>query len=138
MTHYATIETKSAPLSSDFARDFMARRWGDDFTAAVYEAMPRYQRGPRKGEIKGRLFWTKCTRGGWKRTGPSYHGSPQGHVVTPGSSDLRIGLGYDCPSETGISPDYWPSSYTFEQKIERLTRTIADMIEQEKRLRRGW
>ena len=132
MTHYAVIERKSAPLASDFARDFMTRRWGETFTAALYDRMPRYQRGKHKGEIKGRLFWDKCTKGGWKRTGPSYHGSPNGHVVTPGSSNLRVTLLFDCQHDQGMSPDNWPSSLTDEQKIEFLDRGIADLIRQEK------
>lgn len=137
MTQYAQIETKSAPLSSDFARDFMTRRWGAEFTAAVLERMPRYQRGPKKGTVKGRLFWTKCTRGGWQRTGPSYHGSPQGRVVTPGSGNLRIALGYDDTSGA-MNPGDWPEYPTFEQKLERLQRSIDDMVAAEKRSRRGW
>ena len=61
MTNYANIETQSAYLSSDFGENFARKLFGDE----ILDALPRYVRGKRKGKIKGRLTWHKCTRGGW-------------------------------------------------------------------------
>lgn len=76
MTHRAITITRSANLRTEFGDD-LARKWfGDE----AIDALPEITRGKNKGRRKGSIEWTKIERGGWVSTGPSYHGSPTGHV----------------------------------------------------------
>ena len=84
MTTYARIEARSAPLHSDFARDFLRRRFGDAVTDALIEAAPRFSHGPQKGLLKGVVAWDKVVRGGWVQRGG------RGSVVYPGAGPLRV------------------------------------------------
>jgi len=86
---YARIVKKSAPLESDFARSFVAKRFGDDVAAMIFAEMPRYSRGPRKGQIKGYVLWDKVEIGGWVRNGA------RSGVETPGVKNVKIALGRD-------------------------------------------
>lgn len=61
MTNYAQMTTRTAPVSSDFGRDYAVRLFG----AAILDSLPMFARGPRKGLPKGTLEWTRCVRGGW-------------------------------------------------------------------------
>lgn len=90
--NYAIRERKDAALASDFAREFMVRHFGQQAVDAIYEVAPKYQRGPKKGQPKGWVMWTKCTKGGWVRTG-AYDGDAQrgnGYVLAPGTHDVRV------------------------------------------------
>lgn len=90
--NYAIRERKDAALASDFAREFMVRHFGQQAADAIYEVAPKYQRGPKKGQPKGWVMWTKCTKGGWVRTG-AYDGDAQrgnGYVLAPGTHDVRV------------------------------------------------
>ncbi len=71
--NYAIREKKSAPLCTDFTREFLTRHFGQQAADAIYEAAPKYKRGPNKGAPKGWAVWTKCTKGGWVRTGSYDH-----------------------------------------------------------------
>jgi hypothetical protein len=95
MTHRALVTQKSAPIYSDFARPFLERHFSPAVVAALFETLPRYSRGPRKGLLRGYVHWVKCERGGWYRTGPSYYDTPTGHVMRPGSHKIRVCMDRD-------------------------------------------
>lgn len=94
MTTYAKFEEKSAPLSSDFGRDFLFRKYDAELAQYILDCFGTYSRGPRKGLQKGYINWRKCTSGGWVKDGPAYMGdTPVGHVERPGTSRVRVSLG---------------------------------------------
>lgn len=115
----AAFETRSAPLTSDFAREFMAKRWGAGLAEAILAAMPTYKQGPRKGERKGFLVWTKCTVGGWHRSG---HGG--GGVMTPGSYELRIGFSNLTTTEGGWGAGGLASRGDTESEVAYIARLV--------------
>lgn len=117
MTQRALVYPKTAPMHSDFAQEFVARRFGSAVASVLMEVLPRYQRGPKKGLPKGVLHWRKCEKGGWYRTGPSYYDSPTGYVMRPGSHHLRVKLGYDEDSETLLDE---AANATDEMRIQAL------------------
>lgn len=90
--NYAIRETKSSPLASTFAREFMERQFGKLATDAIYDAAPKYKRGPSKGQPKGWVMWEKCIKGGWVRTGAYDHDSMRGNgfVMAPGTHNVRV------------------------------------------------
>lgn len=90
--NYALAYKKSAPVYRDFVRPFLERHFSAAVVDALFEALPVYSRGPRKGLKKGYVHWTKVERGGWHREGPSYNGSPQGRVLYPGTWHVYITL----------------------------------------------
>ena len=116
MVQYAKVETKSAPLAGDFAREFMTKRWGAEFTEAVLAAMPRYVRGPKAGQIKGSLMWTKVIEGGWYRS-DWYTG-----VLKPGSKWLRVSICRECLPNDGLRLPATPL------QGEELTAWIAEWV----------
>jgi hypothetical protein len=59
----ANLETRSAPLSEEFGRDYATRLFG----AEALADLPRYTRGPKKGQPKAWLRWYRATSGGWCR-----------------------------------------------------------------------
>ncbi len=61
---YAVIEERSAWLSTEFGETLARKYFGDK----VVDNMPRYVRGKRKGQIKGKMTWLKVESGGWVRT----------------------------------------------------------------------
>jgi hypothetical protein len=86
MTNYAIIEQKSARLSGEFGFSYASRLFGED----VIAQLPRYVRGPKKGQVKGYIVWEKVVRGGWVRG--------QG-VATPGVTRAKLSLdpnGVEC------------------------------------------
>lgn len=120
MVQYAKLESKSAALSGEFGQSFLKRRFGDDLAAYILETLPKFSRGPRKGLIKGYIHWTKCNEGGWFRSGPSYHGSPVGRVIYPGTRDVFISLYSDpCAPHLFDDPADQPSSLTLDELKER-------------------
>ena len=89
--NYAQTTQRSAALHTDFARQFVERRWGKVVADALYAALPQYSRGPRRGMVKGYVHWTKCERGGWVRGGERREdGQAVGHVERPGVRDVRV------------------------------------------------
>lgn len=127
MAHYAQVERgKYAPLLSDFARDFVTRKWGPELASIIFEECPRYVRGPKKGQPKGWVKWDKCTKGGWFRTGPNYYGEPgtNGYVMAPGVQNVRIVFAFE--ADQGVTtPREWPSCLTDAEKVEWLRRGLA-------------
>lgn len=99
--NYAVREPKSCGLGTDWAREFVARQFGQVAADAIYAALPLYQRGPRKGQPKGWVLWTKCVKGGWVKTGAYDHdgGRGCGFVMAPGTHDVKIVL---------TNPNYLP------------------------------
>lgn len=92
MTNHASRIKRDAPLSSDFARSFVERRYGSEGAALIYSLLPKFSRGPRKGLVKGYVRWIKTERGGW--VGKGSDGSQAlGHVAVPGVSEVQIVLG---------------------------------------------
>jgi hypothetical protein len=81
MVQYASIETKTAYMSGDFAVSYATRLFGVEAVAAL----ATISRGKRKGLIKGVLSWTKCSVGGWWRDGQN-----EGRVVYPGFVSASI------------------------------------------------
>jgi hypothetical protein len=61
MTQRATIEHRDGYMSSEFIEGMARRYFGNE----VVDGLPRYVRGKRKGQLKGRLEWQKVTEGGW-------------------------------------------------------------------------
>jgi len=76
----AKIKENAAPIASEFGEN-LARKWfGDD----VVDSLPKYVQGPKKGQVKGWLKWTKVISGGWQRLGPeTAQGGPSGRVLYP-------------------------------------------------------
>lgn len=85
MANYASVEHRSAQISSEFGNEFARRVFGD----AIVDALPKVSRGPRKGETKGTIQWEKCTKGGWSNK-PGRAG-----VRRPGASNVRLTVGDD-------------------------------------------
>ena len=69
MTVRAEIDYRNGYMSSEFIQNMARRYFGDD----VVDALPRYVKGKRKGQLKGFLRWQKVSRGGWVKTGPYDH-----------------------------------------------------------------
>lgn len=92
--NYAIREGKSCSLSADFAKDFLKRKFGELATEAIYANLPLYKRGPRKGQPKGWVIWTKCVKGGWCRLGSYDHdaGRGNGFVMSPGTHNVMVVL----------------------------------------------
>jgi hypothetical protein len=90
--NYAVKENKVCSLHMDFAREFVARKFGVLAAEKIYAALPLYTRGKNKGKVKGYITWTKCIKGGWVRTG-AYDGDSMrgcGYVMAPGTHHVNI------------------------------------------------
>lgn len=85
----AAFETKTAPLSSEFGRKVASEKFGEQVVASF----PTFSRGPRKGELKGFLCWTKCTVGGWTHNHPD-KGGDRGGVLRPGTYHWRLTMAH--------------------------------------------
>ena len=66
MTVRANIDYRNGYMSSEFIESMARRYFGD----SVVDALPRYVKGKRKGQLKGFLRWQKVSQGGWVKTGP--------------------------------------------------------------------
>lgn len=79
MSH-AVITTKSAPLAYEFGQTLAKKYFGDE----ALENLPKYVRGAKKGQPKGRIHWRKVERGGWVSEGgyDDRYGMHNGHVET--------------------------------------------------------
>ncbi len=72
MTVRAKISRHTAPLFSEFGLTYATKLFGQE----TIDDLPRYVRGPKKGQIKAWLVWQKAESGGWL--------SNPGIVVKPG------------------------------------------------------
>lgn len=83
-SYLATVEAKSAWLSSEFGLDY-AKKTFDLSDADIEAIVGRYTKGTRKGQLRGQITWLKCTRGGWVKTGQGPGGGERGpgFVVRP-------------------------------------------------------
>lgn len=79
---YATIECRQGFISDEFIAKLTMNHFG--LTPKELEMLVgRVTRGKRKGQLKGRLNWLKCVRGGWRKIGPGYM---NGQVVYPNTT----------------------------------------------------
>lgn len=75
---YALTEQRGSFLNTEFGRDYAMKIFG--LTEPELEAIVgRYTKGKWKGELKGKITWTKCVRGGW------YKHNGAGGVMRPGA-----------------------------------------------------
>jgi hypothetical protein len=105
-----------AYLSSDFGRDLAMKHFRltlDELEAKV----GRYQKGKRKGELKGKLTWDKIEKGGWYKTGRydedaqiasgyvTYAQTFNYNIVDSWTGELILSDGRDRPLANG-QPEY--------------------------------
>jgi hypothetical protein len=93
----AAFEKKVAPLSTEFGRKVAVEKFGEQTVAAF----PTFSRGPRKGQLKGFLCWTKCAVGGWTHDHPDSPG--RSGVVRPGTSHWRLAVAHPDADPCGHS-----------------------------------
>ena len=99
MTNYARFETNSASLCTEFGETLARKHFGD-----IVDRMPVYVRGKKKGLLKGEVTWTKCTIGGWVKTGGySDDYGACGYVATPGPVEWSLILAVDYDHRYGNS-----------------------------------
>lgn len=72
MVQYAKYDDKFSALATDFGYEFACKVFGQ----TTVDQMPKFQRGPNKGKLKGFIGWRNCVVGGWSRA--------HGGVITPG------------------------------------------------------
>jgi len=122
MSTRASIIERRASLATEFGKEYAERLFG----RAILDQLPRYVRGPRKGEIKGYLVWNKCDRGGWHRH--------SGRVIYPNTlirASLRTGPDSSYPALVAcIPPRTTPDRLDFSGDLlgehgEKLTRFLA-------------
>lgn len=63
--NYAEYYSRGGWMSDEFIEKLARLYLGDE----VVDSLPRYVRGKRKGQLKGRLEWSKVAKQGWCRTG---------------------------------------------------------------------
>ena len=85
MTLRADIDYRGGYMSSEFIEGMARRYFGDD----VVDALPRYVRGKRKGQLKGYLQWQKVTKGGWVSV---YGAAGNGYVERRVGKVIRVEL----------------------------------------------
>lgn len=85
----AIIETKRAKLSEDFGRELLTKKFTYDGAAMVLAMFGNVSRGPRKGQPRGFIIWSKCIRGGWTRD------NGMGRVQRPGAFDFHVSLAWE-------------------------------------------
>jgi len=108
MTQRADIDYRGGYMSSEFVEGMARRYFGDD----VVDALPRYVRGKRKGQLKGRLEWQKVTKGGWVNV---YGAAGNGYVERRVGKVIRVELNLP---EWGVEPT--PIAiWDWERDIER-------------------
>jgi len=88
----AAFETKSAFLFTDFGAEFARKH----FTAEQIAQLGVY--GPRSkhaGKSKGKVLWTKCTRGGWVSTSrETASGDAQGYAENQVGKTVSVSLAH--------------------------------------------
>ena len=85
MTVRANIDYRNGYMSSEFIEGMARRYFGDD----VVNALPRYVRGKRKGQLKGFLQWQKVVKGGWVSV---YGAAGNGYVERRVNQVIRVEL----------------------------------------------
>lgn len=119
----ASIERKSAPLHSDFGRDFLNRRFGERDATLILSLLPTYSRGPRRGLAKGYIHWDKVTVGGWR-----HDANGLGHVERPGTRNVRVCASNDPDSRGSISEHRRCEAETDEQREQFIRDALADIF----------
>jgi hypothetical protein len=126
MTVRARYFHKYAPLHSDFAKDFVKRRFGEAATEKIYSLLPVYSKGPRKGLVKGWVAWIKCESGGWVNQG-HYYDSPVGYVMYPGTH--KVTITFDLNTYHGLEERKCQSSaLTEDQWVEMVERGMINIL----------
>jgi hypothetical protein len=120
MVQYARSTSKFALLAEPFARDFLARRFGEDAAALILASVPRYTRGKHKGKPKGYITWTKVEVGGWSR-GVGFGGG----VLKPGTRDVKFCLNLGGLT-FGERAD-WSSDINESQWLDIVRRGLTDL-----------
>lgn len=126
----ARIERKSAPLNSDFGREFLTRRFGERDAALIYSLLPAYSRGPRKGLLKGFIHWDKVVEGGW-----CHDRDGKGHVERPGTRNVRVCASYDADVSISISEHRRYEGETDEQREAYIRELLSLMFGKRNSLR---
>lgn len=88
--NYAVVENRIAWLSSAFGRDYACRVFNMSL-ADLESLVGRYQRGKRKGLLRGYLSWDHVKKGGWFKAEPGYR---NGYVI---QKNLRFNFTIEIP-----------------------------------------
>jgi hypothetical protein len=70
---FAQVEIHESWLSTEFGESYARRTFGNE----IVDALPRYIKGKRKGQLKGKIMWRKAVKGGW---------IPGAGIVPPGKT----------------------------------------------------
>lgn len=102
----AIFQSRFAYLSEDFGEELAMKKFNltED---QLLQIVGIYVKGQRRGLLRGKIIWTKCTKGGWVKTGPYdwETGRACGYVCPPGKcSDFQL-----VDSWTG-EPYHWTRS----------------------------
>lgn len=108
MTVRARVVTKMAPLSSEFGLSYATKLFG----AEALADLPRYIRGPKKGQIKAWLHWMKAESGGWYRRDLR----DTGRVLRPGLVEAHI----------SDSPDYAAAPLWTQRELRAPGHLLGD------------
>lgn len=104
MTVRARLTRRCVPLFSEFGLEYATKLFGEQAIADL----PRYQRGPKRGQIKAWLVWEKAESGGWDaRYGVCRPGLVHAHIsgVYDGQMPLRgtwMGRVQDLSGQRGV------------------------------------
>lgn len=81
----AVFQSKFAYLSEDFGKELAMKKLNCS-EEELEKIVGRYVKGKRKGLLKGKIIWRKCTRGGWVKACPYDHETMRatGYVAVPG------------------------------------------------------
>lgn len=58
---FAKVEIHESWLSTEFGESYARRTFGNE----IVDTLPRYVKGKRKGQLKGKIVWRKVVKGGW-------------------------------------------------------------------------
>jgi len=113
MTVRADIDYRGGYMSSEFVEGMARRYFGDE----IVDALPRYVRGKRKGQLKGFLQWQKVLKGGWVKTGPYDHDG----MRASGYVERRVGkvINVDLSIPVWGSEETLIATWDWENGVER-------------------
>ena len=113
MTVRANIDYRNGYMSSEFIEGMARRYFGD----SVVDALPRYVKGKRKGQLKGFLRWQKVSKGGWVKTGAYDHDGMQ----ASGYVERRVGkvINVDLSIPVWGSEETLIATWDWENDVER-------------------
>ena len=114
MSQYSQYDYRSAWLKHDFGFDLAVKWFGED----VVSKLPKYVKGQNKGKFKGKIFWIKCTRGGWTKTGSYLDGFVENRVNTVLVKSLVIPNWGSAPDVIETLSDDDPRSTYYEYSIK--------------------